>query len=236
MFREKRGQGYVGESMSVNAQIAHSNNEMPLSHWTKKRIMEELEEASDYGDLNLNMSLIKKLTKEQLQSLVLIRTSWHHTGALFNQTEFYSLDEGFLTKLTDEIIKEEINKRKEFLEKTKEERAIKKAELEIKREVNKAKKNLKEELEELVKFSNYKTVSGLEKAIDAGRANLEELRKSRDVEAIERAESRFKSVAGQVRKETNYKSVSEMFEDYKAGRMSQEDIDKINSKLMFPEY
>jgi hypothetical protein len=40
MLGEKKGQGYVGKKMSVNAALAYQNEEKPISKWTKKKMTE----------------------------------------------------------------------------------------------------------------------------------------------------------------------------------------------------
>lgn len=44
---EKRGQGYIGKSMSVNDKLAYDNEEMPISKWSKKAILEHIDELLD---------------------------------------------------------------------------------------------------------------------------------------------------------------------------------------------
>ncbi len=82
----KKGNGYDGFSMSNNARLAYENNEMPKSKWTKKAIIELLErERPDYVSIAKNLPAY--VLKEYLK-----KTSWHHTGKLFNKIDFYSFD------------------------------------------------------------------------------------------------------------------------------------------------
>ena len=47
--------GYFGYSMSNNAVDAYGNGEMPISKWSKKAIMEEVEKSVREGELSLQI-------------------------------------------------------------------------------------------------------------------------------------------------------------------------------------
>ena len=94
--------GYYGYSMSNNAYEAHMNGEKPWSQWTKSEIVDIISELNG----NLNKELLKKVNKEQLMKVALIRTSWHHTSIVYNMTEFYSVDVDSIEELTNEKLVE----------------------------------------------------------------------------------------------------------------------------------
>ncbi len=79
--------GYRGYSMSNNAVMAYYNGERPISKWTKADIIEAIQ-----GEEFEHMELARKLTASELRFVFLRRTSWHHTGKLYNCTDFYSVD------------------------------------------------------------------------------------------------------------------------------------------------
>ena len=84
--------GYDGHSMSNNARFAYETGEMPLSKWSKSAIINSLDEYIYDKDLDPDLlNICKKLTKDELVELCLTRSSWHHTGALYNRTNFYKL-------------------------------------------------------------------------------------------------------------------------------------------------
>ena len=78
--------GYHGYSMSNNAVSAYEAGEKPISKWTKKAIVEEAERAGFPAEA---MEAVKKRT--DLKSF-LKRSSWHHTSARYNRTDFYMVD------------------------------------------------------------------------------------------------------------------------------------------------
>ena len=82
--------GYRGYSMSNNAFEAYLNDEMPLSKWLKTNLIEAIE---DVLEDKANIVKFKKLTVKQLKKHFLTRTSWHHTSKMYNETDFYSIDE-----------------------------------------------------------------------------------------------------------------------------------------------
>lgn len=107
---EKKGDNYgryKGWSMSNNAVAAYEDGEMPISKWSKKVIIERIEEAIDAKEIELQCSLeeLKKLPLKVLRDNCLTYTSWHHTSKFFNQTNFYSLDISYIEQLTDEDVK-----------------------------------------------------------------------------------------------------------------------------------
>lgn len=115
MFGEDMNSGYKGYSMSVRAAEAYENGEKPISRWTKKAILEELNHFCNDNEVALPFSIetLKKAPLPLLKDLVLSNSSWHHTSQYANSTKFYSLDKMKVFKLTDEII---LNRIKEWEE------------------------------------------------------------------------------------------------------------------------
>lgn len=82
--------GYKGKSMSNSAYASESQGSYPLSKWTKERILEEIQDNTD--ELDELIPTLDKLSLKKLQDICLYEDGWHHTGALYNQTAFYSLE------------------------------------------------------------------------------------------------------------------------------------------------
>ena len=84
-----RSAGYHGYSMSNNAVDAYENGEMPLSKWTKKAILAELQELGVSNDI---IQAANKLSLADLKDLFLYKASWHHTSKMYNRTNFYAVN------------------------------------------------------------------------------------------------------------------------------------------------
>lgn len=82
-MQEKRGRGYVGRSMSVNAKIAYDNNIKPLSRWRKADFVDIIEDVYD--------AQVKRIKGSYKNYLVV--SEWHHTGMFFQATNFYKVNE-----------------------------------------------------------------------------------------------------------------------------------------------
>ena len=80
--------GYNGYRMSNRAVQAYEDGEMPLSKWTKEKIIRKVVEYDHFTKEEL-----KKYTKKVLTKYFLIESSWHHTSSYCNKTYFYSIDE-----------------------------------------------------------------------------------------------------------------------------------------------
>lgn len=68
--------------MSVRARQAYDMGAKPLSKWTKQDFLNAYPKHADF---------IKKQNLETLKENLLAYDSWHHTGKMFNKTDFYSL-------------------------------------------------------------------------------------------------------------------------------------------------
>lgn len=88
--------GYDGYSMSKRAAEAYRNGEMPISKWTKTAILDAVEEIDP-----AKATMLKNVPLAVLREKVLSNTSWHHTSAKFNKTDFYSIDEDIIDELTE---------------------------------------------------------------------------------------------------------------------------------------
>ncbi|MBY4796770.1 hypothetical protein K6V98_00095 [Collinsella sp. AGMB00827] len=84
--------GYVGSSMSVRAQQAYEDGEMPKSKWTKKIMIEAINAYLADDDLPAIAGL-EKMKKDEIFAEFFKWTSWHHTGKFARETDFYSIDE-----------------------------------------------------------------------------------------------------------------------------------------------
>lgn len=109
--------GYVGYSMSIRAKNAYDDGEMPISKWTKSAILEAVKEY--YGKEKAD--LLRKYPVKFLKSAILYNSSWHHTSAKFNKTNFYSINDYLFEDEVENVKKELEEKYSEFLEKAKEE-------------------------------------------------------------------------------------------------------------------
>lgn len=89
--------GYHGYSMSNNAVAAYEMGEKPKSKWTKEEILDCVK------DVNLRNKL-SRLSVTTLRDNFLFKSSWHHTGKMYNKTEFYMVDEDEINNVTDEDI------------------------------------------------------------------------------------------------------------------------------------
>lgn len=88
--------GYINYSKSVNAAIAESNGRLPLSKWTKRMIVNLLDEiAYDKSDsFKEKIELIKKFKFSLLKSRLLENNGeWHHYGLFYKEIKVYGLVE-----------------------------------------------------------------------------------------------------------------------------------------------
>lgn len=92
----KANRGYNGYSMSVRATEAYELGEMPLSKWTKGKILarleEKLAESPDDRPSDPVLAWLPTLPAKYLKIAGLAITSWHHTSKNFNRTDFYDVD------------------------------------------------------------------------------------------------------------------------------------------------
>lgn len=96
-YFNNRNSGYHGNSMSIRAVEAYEQGEMPISKWTKRAILDAIEETKILS--NAKFREISCWSKEELSNGFLIIASWHHTSGAFNRTDFYKIDEDALYDL-----------------------------------------------------------------------------------------------------------------------------------------
>lgn len=111
MERESKGRGYVGHQMSVNAAIAYSSGEMPMSKWTKRAILKAIKDIEEETGEDLPDIDFSKLTLAELKDNFLEWTCWHHTGQFYTETDFYKLDIETVLNFSKEKMTEIILKR-----------------------------------------------------------------------------------------------------------------------------
>lgn len=102
--------GYNGKKMSNNAIAAYYDGKKPLSKWTKSAILEGITGILENAEVEKGVNF-EKLTKEELTGYFLRCTEWHHTGAFYNVTKFYSLDADYIINFSDADFKKIISER-----------------------------------------------------------------------------------------------------------------------------
>lgn len=120
--------GYIGQRMSERAAAAYDMGEKPFSKWTKSEIIDRLQRLIDSGDLESSeedMKRIKRLTSRVVKIAFLKKSSWHHTGKYYNETDFYDIVDDFSKICLDDLEQMDRCARSE----AKEEKEAKKAEI-----------------------------------------------------------------------------------------------------------
>ena len=145
-----KGKGYISNKMSVNASLAYDGGEMPKSKWTKKAIIEFLSEERP--------DLVEKAQQQPHYILItfLTNTSIHHTGALFNQTRFWSFQTDWFANADQAEFDKIIEARKARTSKS----IAEQTELKRQKEARQLMRTTRERQEKLFKFSSYKTLKG----------------------------------------------------------------------------
>lgn len=98
--------GYSGWSMSNNAVAAYDNEEMPKSKWTKKAMLSRIADLIEEENTDLDIKLVSKLSKKQLQDIFLTYSGWHHTSKFYNKTIFFEVD---LEDITNQKIQDKLD-------------------------------------------------------------------------------------------------------------------------------
>ena len=81
--------GYVGHSKSKSAMASEESGSMPMSKWTKDKI---LEYVTNEDDLKPFADDFKKMTLKDLREIALYEDGWHHTGRYYNSTSYYAVN------------------------------------------------------------------------------------------------------------------------------------------------
>lgn len=97
---QRMNSGYTGYNMSNRAVEAYKNGEKPISRWTKAEIIQAISEIDEN-----KAELFKKVSLSDLKEKCLCYASWHHTSDRCNRTNFYAIDEEYVTSITEEEIK-----------------------------------------------------------------------------------------------------------------------------------
>lgn len=101
--------GYHGFSMSVRAYNAYQSGEMPKSKWTKKAMLEAIDETCE--GYKLDSTKIHSMKKDQIFNQYFISTSWHHTSMFCNATDFYEVNADALMETLPELTDDQIQER-----------------------------------------------------------------------------------------------------------------------------
>lgn len=83
--------GYVGKSRSASAEASEEMGSRPMSHWTRDRILKDIEEFDSDGQLAPFAEYMGKMPLTKLRKAVLYEDGWHHTGKFYNVTNFYAI-------------------------------------------------------------------------------------------------------------------------------------------------
>lgn len=106
--------GYHGYSMSKRASASYINGEKPLSRWTKKAIIDAINEWEEKNNRLMTVN-VNAMTKDDLIERYIRYSSWHHTSKMINVTEFYQLSDTLLTVDSREMTAEEIKSRDDMI-------------------------------------------------------------------------------------------------------------------------
>lgn len=99
------GNGYAGISMSNNALAAYAEGRKPLSKWSKRDLIQQIDANREI--IKCDYDLLTKQPVNVLKKLLLFSDGeYHHTGLRYNETLFYHFDNKRLSNLTDEKIKQ----------------------------------------------------------------------------------------------------------------------------------
>ncbi|MDU2929036.1 DUF6861 domain-containing protein [Negativicoccus succinicivorans] len=216
-FQNRYGDGgYDGNSMSNRARAAYDLGEKPMSKWTKDEIIKAVDNYlyDEEPETAISIDEIKALPAWLLRQEFLTCRSWHHTGALYNVTDFYGLDFKALD-LPLAHYQEKIEEHKRELAATKGDREIERQQREARRE----RRELETRIKELRKYTHYKTDKGLIAAVDDGRVTLEELEQK---EQEEKAKG--------YRRYTDYKTEAALIKALRNGKITMEKLEALRDE------
>ena len=216
-FQNRYGDGgYDGNSMSNRARAAYDLGEKPMSKWTKDEIIKAVDNYlyDEEPETAISIDEIKALPAWLLRQEFLTCRSWHHTGALYNVTDFYGLDFKALD-LPLAHYQEKIEEHKKKLAATKGDREIERQQREVRRE----RREFETRIKELRKYTHYKTDRGLIAAVDDGRVTLEELEQK---EQEEKAKG--------YRRYTDYKTEAALIKALRNGEITMEKLEALRDE------
>lgn len=102
--------GYYGYSMSWGAIDAYERGLLPISKWTKGKIIDALEKE---GATPEQLKAFRCFSLKDLKEIALEIVEWHHTSKFFNKTNFYDINEDCLEYTPDALC--ETAKKKKLL-------------------------------------------------------------------------------------------------------------------------
>lgn len=164
--------GYIGRSMSNRAEKAYKIGEAPWSKWTKEKIIDSVLDVVAYEDLKISYEDLKRLTLSELRDAFLDYASWHHTGAFYNNTNFYKVSpqkvQTFAKNGIDDVL---ANRKRNTL--TEEERTKNR----LNREALYIAKNIYNKLNFILSHGStgLKSITGLYNRYKAGKLDIDEV-------------------------------------------------------------
>ena len=101
-LNEGRGNGYFGYSMSNNAVDAYDSGKMPLSKWSKDKILAAIKWWYDKGEAEEIIPILMKYPLGFLRYAALESTEWHHTSSHYNKTDFYEFNDLMINEFIED--------------------------------------------------------------------------------------------------------------------------------------
>lgn len=123
---EGLGNGWDDDAnMSVNASTAYSEGKMPISKWTKSKLLSAISDT--FGEEYVDAKGLSKFTTAMLKDVLLEYKEWHHSSASYNCVNFYGIKDKYLGKdrnaaymlFLDDLGAELMNRKEELAEKPK---------------------------------------------------------------------------------------------------------------------
>lgn len=84
--------GYSGISRSKSAEASEQLGSKPISKWTSKDILEEIEKSAYSDELEPFRKKLENLSLAGLKRVTLYHDGWHHVGINATPTDFYAIN------------------------------------------------------------------------------------------------------------------------------------------------
>lgn len=84
--------GYSGISRSKSAEASEQLGSKPISKWTSKDILEEIEKSAYSDELEPFRKKLENLSLAGLKRVTLYHDGWHHVGVNATPTDFYAIN------------------------------------------------------------------------------------------------------------------------------------------------
>lgn len=84
--------GYSGISRSKSAEASEQLGSKPISKWTSKDIIEEIEKSAYSDELEPFRKKLENLSLAGLKRVTLYHDGWHHVGINATPTDFYAIN------------------------------------------------------------------------------------------------------------------------------------------------